>query len=66
MLSQCDGKPSISRCLDHASMLDRAIARSQVKLIEHRADEGAKSPDPSNFKGAMSCATIADGIAGAI
>jgi hypothetical protein len=44
MLSQCDGKPSISRCLDHASMLDRAIARSQVKLIEQHADESAKSP----------------------
>jgi hypothetical protein len=32
---------------DFASMLDRAIQRSQVKLIEHRQDEGAKpSPAP--------------------
>jgi hypothetical protein len=32
---------------DFASMLDRAIARSQVRLIEHRADEGPRpSPAP--------------------
>ena len=30
-----------------AEMLDRAIQRSQVKLIEHRQDEGAKSPSPA-------------------
>jgi hypothetical protein len=32
---------------DFASMLDRAIARSQteVKLIEHRADDGASADD---------------------
>jgi hypothetical protein len=30
---------------DFASMLDRAIARSQVKQIEHHPDEG-KSPAP--------------------
>jgi hypothetical protein len=32
---------------DFSAMLERAIARSQVRLIEHRADEGAKpSPPP--------------------
>ena len=31
---------------DFCSMLERAIARSQVKLIEHRADEGPKPAPP--------------------
>jgi hypothetical protein len=32
---------------DFSAMLDRAIARSQVRVIEHRQDEGAKpSPAP--------------------
>jgi hypothetical protein len=33
---------------DFASMLDRAIARSQVKLIEHREGEGAKPAPPAS------------------
>jgi hypothetical protein len=32
---------------DFASMLDRAISRSQVKLIEHRQDEVAKPAQPA-------------------
>jgi hypothetical protein len=33
---------------DFASMLDRAIARSQVKLIEHREGEGTKPEPPAS------------------
>jgi hypothetical protein len=32
---------------DFGAMLDRAIARSQVKLIEHRQDEVAKPAQPA-------------------
>jgi hypothetical protein len=32
---------------DFASMLDRAISRSQVKLIEHQPAPGSPSPLPS-------------------
>jgi hypothetical protein len=32
---------------DFATMLDRAISRSQVKLIEHRKDEGEKDEGKS-------------------
>jgi hypothetical protein len=32
---------------DFATMLDKAIMRSQVKLIEHRQDEVAKPAQPA-------------------
>jgi hypothetical protein len=47
---------------DFAACLDRAISRSQVRLIEHRAEEGesAKSPAPIPAHGSARTGPVPD------